>query len=199
MKQIFIALPILILFTGCLPMLEQAELLEKNSVVASASAYKNFIEDDHIIYSQGFDNYQYAFGGIQIRFGLSNKIEVSGQMDFDRISAGVKFLIFEKDKNIVTAKIMMGSLILQEIMPSMIKPTLYYGRKIDKNIGIYTGTSIEYSGKYDYAGMCFAGISFRPVENLMHAVKIEGGFIRKITYSHRDYFYAGIAFDFQIF
>ncbi|MDD3802988.1 MAG: hypothetical protein PHW02_01205 [bacterium] len=199
LKIIFIFIISIFFFTGCLPMLEQAELLEKNSVVASVSGYHNFIESDDSLYSRGFDNYEYAFGGIQVRAGLSDKLEVSGQMDFDRICAGAKFLLFERDKNIVTAKISMGSLILHEIMPSMIKPALFYGRKLDDNAGVYAGTSVEYAGKFDYAGMLFAGVSIRPMEGLMHAIKLEGGFIRKITYSHMNYFYAGISFDFQIF
>ncbi|MGE3062482.1 MAG: hypothetical protein AB7T10_02480 [bacterium] len=199
MKIIILLLFSLLIFTGCLPMLEQAELLEKYSVVASVSGYHNYIERSDELYYRGFDNYENAFGGIQVRAGITDRLELSGQMDFERICGGAKFLIFEKDNNIVTAKISMGSLMLQEIMPSLIKPTLYYGRKFDKSISFYSGAAAEYAGEFNYAGMLFCGVSFKPIEGMMHSIRIESGLIRKVTYSHMDYFYSGIAFDFQIF
>ena len=183
------------LFSGCLPMLEQAELLKKNSVVSSLLAYKPFAYEPMYFY----DTPSIGFGGFQLRGGLTDRIEISGQADFERAYAGAKFLIYSGHDNIFSAKLSIGTLILQEMLPSIVKPALFYGRKINDNFSLYGGTALEYRNPTDYAGMIFIGGTIKPFKLQMHCIKIECGFVRHITFSDNDFFYAGLGIDFQIF
>lgn len=185
----------MILFSGCLPMIEQAGFIEKNSVVSSLLAYKSFYfppED----YGAG---YAFELGGFQLRGGLTDRIELSGQADLERAYAGAKFLLYSGHNNIISAKLSVGTLILQEMLPSIVKPALFYGRKINNNFSIYGGTAFEYRNPTDCGGMLFFGGVVKPFSNMLHCLKIECGFVRRITFSDYDFYYAGIGIDFQIF
>ncbi len=194
MKKLVYIILCSLLFINCIPVLEQARLIDKYSVVTSLSGYGIYDLKD-----QWFGGVP-VFTGIQIKYGLTEKNEISFQTTLYESHFGNKFYLYNNNLHMVSAKIALGYK-TQYYMRNWldIQYTLFYGYDFKKNFHFYAGTGGYYLSRVDFAHSIFVGSAFYPFDQMMHAVKVECGFCRQISLTYQDYIYFGISTDLQVF